>query len=513
MSTALERTNAASLSAFVSNTVWTRGNASRCRPAAEGPLELPAWLLTEGYPMFLRSIALRTPRCSALSVSLAAGLGLALSTSTDALADAITQGPHPATPHTVTTCADDDSPGSLRAIIASPNTGDGDTIDLTQLACSTITLDDSIHTPSHITVAQPTLHLLGPGSGALTIDGGFHSSVLRHVGYGTLDVQGITVANGKYVSGNEPFGGCIYSRGNVTLTSARIDSCSVVGIGASNAAGGGIFAAFDVTLDSSVITNAAAHGDGASTNAYGGGVFAGGDLQVTYSMIGRNLASADFVGLGGAVAAFGGTIGITSSTIYSNQADAAGGVYLPNHGGTSQITDSTISGNEAVRFGNGALYAYGNLKIFNSTIAFNHDQLSPSRAGVTAGGASLILESSIVAGNSGPNGAADLWVDPATTTMTASNNLVIAATGVSMPPADCPQLDLLADNGGPALTHAIRHTSPAIDAGSNSQNLLFDQTGSLRVGGAAADIGAVEWRNDITYERVFVAGFDGLCDQ
>jgi hypothetical protein len=124
----------------------------------------------------------------------------------------------------------------------------------------------------------------------------------------------------------------------------------------------------------------------------------------------------------------------------------------------------------------------------------------------------LILESSIIAGNSGPDGEADLFVDVATT-LTGSHNLVVSATGVSMPPVDCPQLDLLSDNGGPTLTHAIPLTSPALDAGSNLDSLVFDQTGNFRVIGATADIGAVEWRSDLTPERVFTGGFDGVCDQ
>ena len=215
--------------------------------------------------MFTHSIALRTPRRSALSVSLAVGLGFALSSSADAHADAIANGPHPMTPHTVTTCADDDSPGSLRAIIASPNTGDGDTIDLTQLACSTITLDNATHVPSHITVNQPSLHLLGPGSGALTIDGNLHSSVLRHVGYGTLEIEGVTIANGKYISANQPFGGCIYSKGSVTLTNAHVENCVATGTAATDAMGGGVFSTHDLKLERSEISHSAVHGDGTGT--------------------------------------------------------------------------------------------------------------------------------------------------------------------------------------------------------------------------------------------------------
>jgi hypothetical protein len=296
------------------------------------------------------------------------------------------------------------------------------------------------------------------------------------------------------------------------LSNAHVENCAATGTDVVDAKGGGVFAYHDLKLDRATISNSAVHGDGTGTHSYGGGAFAGGGLDATYSTISHNAASADLVGLGGGLAAFGVTISISSSTIDSNQADAVGGIYLPNGAGTSEIANSTISGNKASRFHVGALYAYGNLKIANSTIAFNRDALSPSSAGVYAGGASLTLESSILSGNSGPDGEADLDVDPATT-LTGSNNLVVAATGVSMPPANCPQLDLLADNGGATLTHAIPQSSPAVDAGSNLDNLVFDQTGNFRVVGATADIGAVEWRSGLTSERVFTGGFDGVCDQ
>jgi hypothetical protein len=57
-----------------------------------------------------------------------------------------------------------------------------------------------------------------------------------------------------------------------------------------------------------------------------------------------------------------------------------------------------------------------------------------------------------------------------------------------------PHLRALAYNGGPTRTHALDAASPAIDAGDNPTNLLFDQRGTdfPRVSGAAADIGAFE---------------------
>jgi hypothetical protein len=55
-------------------------------------------------------------------------------------------------------------------------------------------------------------------------------------------------------------------------------------------------------------------------------------------------------------------------------------------------------------------------------------------------------------------------------------------------------LGLLANNGGPTLTHALLVGSPAINTGSNPNALAFDQRGTpfVRTFGAQTDIGAFE---------------------
>jgi WD40 repeat protein len=241
----------------------------------------------------------------------------------------------------------------------------------------------------------------------------------------------------------------------------------------------------------------------------GGGVSVLGNLGMTYATIASNYAS----GSGGGAIVKGSMINISSSTISSNIAHGMGGLYFYNNLGTAEITNSTISGNEATLLV-GALYARGDLRLTNSTVAFNHDHYA-NYAAVSAGGPSLFLESSIIAGNGGSGGPADVWAD-ATTSVSGSNNLIVAGSGVSALTntiTDCPRLDPLADNGGATLTHAINPMSPAIDAGSALPSLLFDQTGYARVEGAAADIGAFEWRSGTGMDRIWAGGFDGLCDQ
>jgi hypothetical protein len=54
-------------------------------------------------------------------------------------------------------------------------------------------------------------------------------------------------------------------------------------------------------------------------------------------------------------------------------------------------------------------------------------------------------------------------------------------------------LGLLADNGGPTLTHALLAGSPAIDAGDNAVCPVTDQRGVTRPQGTACDVGSYEY--------------------
>src|SRR5262249_7598056 len=55
-----------------------------------------------------------------------------------------------------------------------------------------------------------------------------------------------------------------------------------------------------------------------------------------------------------------------------------------------------------------------------------------------------------------------------------------------------PRLGPLADNGGPAQTHALLPGSPALDAGSNPLGLATDQRGTARGLNGRAGIGAFQ---------------------
>lgn len=420
----------------------------------------------------------------------------------------------PASPHLVTTCVDDPNlPGSLRyeVLHASSN----DTIDLTPLkmVCSTITLG------SEIDVQQSSINLLGPGSKYLTVDGNHQSRVFYHGTVGSSDtllIQGLTIANGYYINDVGAKGGCILSLANVSLVDSNISGCQVLSSSPINgAAGGGVYAYGNLTLNGTqIVGNQAAAHYGA--RATGGGIAVHGNFMAKYSAISDNSAEAipSSTSKAGGVAA-SSSVYILNSTIDGNRADLCGGVdALGDAQATVTIVSSTISSNSA-NVNVGGLYSGPPLSLENSTVAFNEVRGIQSSVSGLAARASISLFSSIVADNSGPIGSYDLnQISYQTVTVTGSNSLV-TSSALPLPPGtitSCPQLGPLAFNGGPTRTHAPSHTSPAIDHGSAGSQTI-DQRLEPRVSGAGADIGAVERQLGEGEDRMFVSGFERLCDQ
>ena len=429
-----------------------------------------------------------------------------------------------ATNRVVANC-NDSGGGSLRATVA--NAVDGDTVDLSQLVCSTITLTTGA---IHIFTGVNNLTLTA-GNGAVnavTIDGGFstghHNRVLTHLGNGTLTVEGLIVTDAKYNSGPTFKGGCIYSLGNISLTGSTVSHCTVVGSAITNIPvyGGGIYAVGNVNLLASTVTDNVAQATGPNV-ASGGGIFSShGNVTALYSSIANNSALTPTIqsATGGGIFARA-NLNISYSTISGNQAQISGGIRLKATGGshTAVILNSTISGNRSSgsSFGNGGVYINGvPLTLSNSTIAFNTTNANDA-GGLRVINATAQLQSSIIADNTAAGVASDFGAD-ATVTITGANNLIFQSN-VTVP-ADtligvCPKLQPADDNGGSILTDALLHTSPAIDKGNNAKALTYDERGQFpfaRVFGARADIGAYEWQGGPD-NRIFHSGFESGCDE
>jgi hypothetical protein len=428
--------------------------------------------------------------------------------------------------------------GSLRDAVN--NAADGDTIDLTQLQCSTISLSTGA-----ILIGTTGLTLQGPGAHGLLLEGteNYGWSLLYDLGGGTLKIDGIDLSSGsKYRSDNNARGGCVYTNGDLVLNDSRVSSC---GVHANTyaAAGGALYAYGSATItyseiDSSGLTTSGyarggcvfAHGDvvlaysslsgcrnATPTHGFGGGLYAGGNLIMKYSTIRDNVNDDAESGFGGGIYVRGDT-NIFWSTISGNSATVGGGIDLANdsNGHTASITESTISGNTA--HAAGGILASVPLALSNTTIAFNTANVPNSTpldyawsGGLAVRASPVTITSTIVANNfvhrlNGTDEHGDIGGDIPIDVGGSTSLVMDSAQGV--PPdtifAD-PLLAPLADNGGLTQTHALGSGSPAIDSG-DDDGWDTDQrgTGYPRVLNAHADIGAYEVDPDL----IFRNGFD-----
>jgi hypothetical protein len=445
------------------------------------------------------------------------------------------------TPHTlaVSNC-DDSGAGSLRDAV--DHAADGDTIDLTQLSCSTISLSTGA-----ILIGVEGLTLQGPGNHALMIQGfgNSGSALLYDLGGGVLAIDGIDLSFGaKYRSDNAAHGGCVYTNGDLRVTNAHVYACTVhantypasggalaaygsvsldnvtiensgpttFGVGK----GGCVFAGADLNIINSRITGCR---NAAGAQGFGGGAYAGGNLVMKYSTIDGNANDDAPIGSGGGLYVRGSST-IYWSTISNNRSHVGGGLATAfDNAHSAFIGESTISGNEAATAG--GIQADMPTTIESSTIAFNripHSDTTPFDYAFSAGlGArsSMTITSTIIANNVIYGDAGDELADiggDLPNPIAGSNNLFMSSAQPSPPDTivDDPHLAPLADNGGVTWTHAVYAGSAAVDRGIDN-GYLIDQrgTGFVRVRGAAADIGAFESDPDaVDPDIIFDNGFD-----
>ena len=307
------------------------------------------------------------------------------------------------------------------------------------------------------------------------------------------------------------------SGGTITLTQGELaidKSLTINGLGAENIIidGGGSDNFFDgirvfnindnsdaesqVVINDLTITGGGAF-VGRTDKPSGAGIYNTENLEINNAIIRDN--TADLRG-GGIFSE--GTLTVKNSAIYNNSAQRRG---APGGGianaGTATIVQSTIANNNVdARSPGGGIYNEGNLTVSNSTVSGNSDGIDNN------GEATLV--STIVAGNSNNS---DLQGDDI---ISGGNNLIggeatssldIGQVGglANIEDSDIvgtadnsidPQLGELQNNGGATPTQALQKGSPAIDAGSNPNNLETDQRGEgfNRTVGNGTDIGAYE---------------------
>ena len=411
---------------------------------------------------------------------------------------------------TVSNC-NDSGAGSLRNAIAGALSGD--TIDLSRLSCSRITL-----TGGEIAIPQESLELVGRSRTAMTIDGNRNGRVFDHTGTGTLRIRHLSIANGRTAS-NIPEGGCIQSRGDLELIRSRVHHCTAIYTGSLDprAAGGGVFAWRDVLVSySAVFSNSVPVGTGGgigagrravvyrsqvygnSSGSGGGGIWAE-SAQVVYSLIHGNTGSfGGGIHVRGSIAPEEPTmLEINKSTLSANSAFFSGGGLYAGGYTVVVIFDSSIMDNSSNAFP-AAVISY-RARIYNSTIAYNRSETSSQCYAALNAVNNMWLESTIVSGNTCNLGDdRDIWGLVQFVPRVDGSHNIIGRSSIPVPPdtiaATDPRLAPLAENGGPTRTRMPLADSPALERGSNPLNRAYDQRGPgfPRVRGAFPDIGAVE---------------------
>jgi hypothetical protein len=336
---------------------------------------------------------------------------------------------------------------------------------------------------------------------------------------GTLSVNDSTVrgnASGYQGGGMDNEGSATVTRSSITANSAEYEggglnnygrltivSSSVEGNSAGNGGGGINLGQGLVTVEGSTI-------GGNTAGSEGGGI------DISSSWLGQPTAiveSSTIAGnsseLGGGGVHNTGGLELRSSTVSHNTAGSDGGgidndstFYSP---ATVIVTNSTISGNAANGTGGGLANdgAPERVTLNNVTIADNSadDDADDSGDGGGIGGAA-VLANSIVAGNfrdEEPQDCAGRLASQGHNLIEEPSGCEIMGDGGGDVLGADPLLGPLADNGGSTRTHALLAGSPALDAGSPLAPCgglgaceALDQSGAVRPGGAACDMGALE---------------------
>lgn len=209
----------------------------------------------------------------------------------------------------------------------------------------------------------------------------------------------------------------------------------------------------------------------------GGGILNSENLTVISSTITANAAAAEApttdgsVGAGGGVAVTtGAAVTLDRTTVDHNRAEVGGGVAAAE-ATLLVLLNSTVSNNDGFQNG-GGVWTDGAAAIvdaMHSTIASNEADLQGG--GLFAGnGAVARLDHTIVADNAAATGPDVASVEPVQFDhgWVETSSGFTPTGGLQFLGVD-PRLMPLAENGGTTRTHALRLSSPAIDAG----NLFF----------------------------------------
>jgi CSLREA domain-containing protein len=243
----------------------------------------------------------------------------------------------------------------------------------------------------------------------------------------------------------------------------------------------------------------------------GGALICAGGTSNLNEVIIRNNQVTDSDGRGGGLALgdWNVNVNLNNVTLYGNQADLGGAIYISGYTGvfpTLQMTNVTIYDNQAQISGGGFYLNFlGSASISTEATATNvtfanNRALSGSGGNIYNNAAILSLKNTIIANglaNGSPNNCGGNPVPNITSlghNLDSGNTCGLTATG-DITNTNPLLAASLADNGGSAETLALLAGSPAINSGTCSGAPATDQRGVTRPQGSSCDIGAYEAGN------------------
>ncbi len=254
----------------------------------------------------------------------------------------------------------------------------------------------------------------------------------------------------------------------------------------------------NVSGNAEVRINGLTIANGKSSSGFGGGILNTATLYLSDDAITGNSA----VFGGGGIHNNGGTMSLRNCTVSGNITNNGSGGIL--NSGTLSFNRSTLSGNVAQNGNGGGLVNTGTATITRSTIANN--SATGAGGGIHGPSGTINMGDTIVALNTAPSGP-----DFNAILTSQGFNLIgehdgllfakgFASDKIGVTAAQL-KLDVLQNNGGPTMTHALLAGSVAIDAGFASGGTT-DQRGLPRpvdvanvpnaTGSDGSDIGAFE---------------------
>jgi hypothetical protein len=295
--------------------------------------------------------------------------------------------------------------------------------------------------------------------------------------------------------------------------------------------GGSNFQIFNINAGKTVTINKLVLQHGSVTDASGGAILNAGNLTLTNVVLTNNTVndtSNNDTNLGGGAVSNSGTLNVTNSTFASNMLmDPANGGNNNNAGaaifnsGTATITGSTFSGNQQMGANTGdnggAIDNTGTMSVTNST--FNGNTSTNSGGAIDNTSGMLTVKSSTIAGNMATANGGGIRVQAGTVIL---KNTVVSANTAGMGPdlngtfsntstfdfvgdttnltgftpvaTGNAMLNGLASNGGPTQTLSTQASSPLIEAGdpADSNGVITDQRGVVRGPSGKTTIGAYQ---------------------